>query len=132
MSASASCSPPEDTSSSQPEEVHKTKRPAPTTTSPSGSTERATTTPTPSQSPVAPTDWSKVFASVSSGVVRLDVVGCDGNGGTGTGFLVDPTLVATVAHVVEGYKTIRVTSPKTGLVTAGRVVGYDHAHDLAL
>jgi serine protease Do len=79
-----------------------------------------------------PKPWSEVFQDTASGVVRLDVLGCDGSGGTGTGFLVSNSLIATVAHVVDGYRTVRVTSPQTGLVTAGTVVGFDKSHDLAL
>lgn len=40
--------------------------------------------------------------------------------------------MATVAHVVEGGGALRVTSPTSGLVTAGQVIGFDHADDLAL
>lgn len=76
-------------------------------------------------------DWSKVFADASTGVVRIDVRAC-GSGGTGTGFLIGPTLVATVAHVVEGAQRVRITAPKLALVTTGQVIGIDHDHDLAL
>lgn len=79
----------------------------------------------------APPTWDSVFAKLSTGVERIDVRTCDGLA-TGTGFLVAPDLVATVAHVVEVDGSIRVTSPTSGLVTAAQIVGFDHDSDLAL
>lgn len=63
--------------------------------------------------------------------MRLDVDGC-GYGATGTGFLVGPSLVATVAHNVENIRQVRVTAPRLGLATAATVIGIAHDHDLAL
>lgn len=63
--------------------------------------------------------------------MRLDADGC-GYGWTGTGFLVGPSLVATVAHNVENIRQMRVTSPRLGLATAATVIGVAHDHDLAL
>jgi hypothetical protein len=68
---------------------------------------------------------------VSTGVVRIDVETCR-SGGTGAGFLLAPNLVATVAHVVEGAQSIRVTSPQSSTAAGGTVVGLDHDQDLAL
>lgn len=78
-----------------------------------------------------PRTWAAIFNAVSSGVVRIDTSYCD-SWATGTGFLVGPHLVATVAHVVEGAGGIRVTSPALGIATSARVIGIDHDRDLAL
>lgn len=86
--------------------------------------------PQPSSTHAAPT-WASVFRRVSSGVVRIDVENCY-EAGTGSGFLIGPDLVATVAHVVEGMGSIRVTAPGLALATSARVIGLSHAHDLAL
>jgi S1-C subfamily serine protease len=67
---------------------------------------------------------------VRSGVVRINVDGCDG-GGTGTGFLIGPMLVATVAHVVDGASSITLTR-NGDYLTSATVVGSDSARDLAL
>lgn len=83
----------------------------------------------------APPSWASVFKRVSTGVVRIDDV-CNTSGfnsiGTGTGFLIGPNLVATVAHVVEDGGALRVTSPTSGVVEPAQVIGYDHDDDLAL
>ncbi|BEP15942.1 hypothetical protein acdb102_42530 [Acidothermaceae bacterium B102] len=73
-----------------------------------------------------------MYDQVSSGVVRLDTVGCSGGGGTGTGFLIAPDLVATVAHVVEGDPLVRVSDPVLERSMSGTVIGVDHDHDVAL
>lgn len=86
----------------------------------------------PSAAQAEPDGWTGVYAQVSSGVVRLDTVGCSSNGGTGTGFLIAPDLVATVAHVVEGAPLVRVTDPVLERSMSGTVIGVDHDHDVAL
>jgi len=64
-------------------------------------------------------------------VVRIDVAGCY-QSAVGTGFLIAPNLVATVAHVVTDSPDIRITSPSLTTATGGTIVGLDPAHDLAL
>ena len=75
-----------------------------------------------------PPTWAQTFATLSTGVVRIDDI-CDSGGRemTGTGFLIAPDLVATVAHVVEGDGSLRVTSPSAGIATAAQIVGFSHA-----
>lgn len=111
--------------------------PAVATASPTGaasagapSTDAPSAVPTTVQ-PSGPRPWSEVVADVRSGVVRLDASFCNGLG-TGTGFLLSPTLVATVDHVVRGATFLRVTDPATSQVESGEVLGRDHAHDVAL
>lgn len=49
----------------------------------------------------------------------------------GSGFVVDPAgLVATVAHIVEGGRAVRVTLPDGAVVEDATVVGVDAARDL--
>jgi hypothetical protein len=69
------------------------------------------------------------FEEVRSGVVRFEVATCEGNS-IGSGFQLSPTLVATVAHVVEDGQVIRVIQGTTS--TAGTVVGIDPGTDVAL
>jgi S1-C subfamily serine protease len=78
-----------------------------------------------------PPSWAGTYGEVSSGVVRLDVTGC-ATAATGTGFLVSPTMIATVAHVVDGAQAVRVTVPALSLAVAGTVIGFDWQHDFAL
>lgn len=88
--------------------------------------------PSPSPSPTpspTPTSFAQTYAEVSSGVVRIDVAGCEG-GGSGTGFLIDDDLVATVAHVVSDAATVRVTHGTTS--TSATVLGMDEETDTAL
>lgn len=87
--------------------------------------------PTPSTAPStsqAPT-FSTLFASGRSGVVRIEVVGCS-DSGIGTGFLLSPWLVATVAHVVA--QSVVVSLVDGSQHTTGSVIGIDQARDLAL
>ncbi len=85
-------------------------------------------TPTPTPSP-EPTDFSDLYRDVASGVVRLDATSCEGTG-TGTGFLLEPDLVATVAHVVAGTETVLVSTEDEEV--EGTVVGIDPSLELAL
>lgn len=87
------------------------------------------TTPTPTPTPSAPT-LASAFAAVKGSVVRIDQTDCDGNGSSGSGFVVAPGLVATVAHVVDGAHSLSVRVGKG--VTHGTVVGIDRDKDLAL
>ena len=100
---------------------------------PKGSPVAATTTPTPTSTSTASTSTSQTFPAlyhqVSDGVVRIETTACNG-GGVGSGFLLAPDLVATVAHVVEG--AVSVVIRANGTTTTGTVVGIDTAADLAL
>ena len=79
--------------------------------------------------PATPLSWTDVYAKAQSGVVRIEVATCTG-GGTGSGFVLSPTLVVTAAHVVAGGKVVELIVGTTA--TAGRVVGIDEIADVAL
>lgn len=94
------------------------------------STGSSSATPTATPAPASPIeDFATIYAHQHSGVVRIDVVGCSDTG-VGTGFLLSPTLVATVNHVVAGAVVVGLTDE--GQRTTGQVIGSDPAHDLAL
>ena len=61
--------------------------------------------------------------------MRVETTACDG-GSVGTGFLIAPNLVATVAHVVADGVSIVIRQGST--ITTGTVIGTDPEHDLAL
>lgn len=86
-----------------------------------------TSSATPSVS--APMTDEQIADSVQSGVVRVQTVTCGGIA-TGSGFLLAPNLVATVAHVVEGAASVSVRGDKG--VTKATVIGLDARRDLAL
>lgn len=71
----------------------------------------------------------QLFDRVRSGVVRIETTTCHGVG-SGTGFLIAPDLVATVAHVVKDARTISLRVDDG--VIRGEVVGMDVDRDLAL
>lgn len=79
--------------------------------------------------PTDPIDFSATYRNVSTGVVRIETTACAG-GGVGSGFLIAPDLIATVAHVVDGAQEVVVR--QAGQNTAGTVVGFDPAEELAL
>jgi S1-C subfamily serine protease len=85
----------------------------------------------------SPTSTAQTFAdlyrNVNSGVVRIQATTCDG-GGVGTGFLIAPDLVATVAHVVNESAALNLTVGEKGAggTTSGVVVGIDPSADVAL
>jgi serine protease Do len=62
-------------------------------------------------------------------VVRIEVLGC-ADSGIGTGFLISPTLIATVDHVVT--ESVVISLIDGNQRTTGRVIGADPVHDLAL
>ena len=82
-----------------------------------------------SPSPAAPLTFADLYRQTSNGVLRVETTACDG-GGVGTGFLIAPNMVATVAHVVEGGVSIVVRQGTT--TTTGTVIGIDPRADLAL
>jgi serine protease Do len=49
----------------------------------------------------SPATFSALYKQDAAGVIRIETTACDG-GGVGSGFLVAPDLIATVAHVVQG------------------------------
>lgn len=108
---------------------NRTSEPQPPPVAASPSPPTPTPSPTPSPTETVPADFSTAFAAMSSGVLRIDVVGC-GQSGVGTGFLIGPDLVATVDHVTTDAVVIKVSS-QSGQTT-GVVIGRDPASDLAL
>jgi serine protease Do len=77
----------------------------------------------------APADFAAVYSREQSGVVRIEVLGCS-ESGIGTGFLLSPTLIATVDHVVVDSLVVSLIDGDQR--TTGQVVGSDPLHDLAL
>ncbi len=76
-----------------------------------------------------PADFASVYQREQSGVVRIQVVGCS-DSGIGSGFLLSPTLVATVDHVVTDSVVVSLVDGDQH--TTGTVIGHDAQHDLAL
>ena len=77
----------------------------------------------------SPENLAAIYKKVQSGVVRIETVGCT-DSGVGTGFLLSPTLVATVEHVVHESEVISLIDGDQR--TTGTVIGLDPARDLAL
>lgn len=96
---------------------------------PAPPTRPASSRQSPRSAPPTPASFAALYAEVGDGVVKIQTTTCDG-GVEGSGFLVAPDLVATVAHVVAGAQAITVKAD--GQTTTGTVVGYDPAHELAL
>lgn len=99
--------------------------PAATSSSPSGAP--APTSPASSSPPAA--SFADLYKQTGDGVVRIETTACT-NGGVGSGFLIAPDLVATVAHVVDGAVSMVVRQGTTS--TTGTVVGFDRTAELAL
>lgn len=128
--ASAGCGPlgdgprAADTPSSTPSTV--TVTPSPTTTP---STTPSGTSP-PSPSAASGDDWeARLYDQVKSGVVRLQVVGCEGTW-MGSGFLVGDDTIVTAGHVADGASTISVQGVDG--ITGADVVGSDLSTDTAV
>jgi serine protease Do len=99
--------------------------PPPTTPATAGVSATVTASPTPT-----PTmDFATIYARQQSGVVRIETLGCSETG-IGTGFLLSPTLIATVNHVIDQSVVVSLVAGKQR--TTGTVIGSDPAHDLAL
>lgn len=94
--------------------------------SPSASTVTQTVTrsPLPSVS-----SFATVFKHEQSGIVRIETLSCS-DSGVGTGFLLTPSLVATVDHVINGAVVVSLIDGTQR--TTGTVIGADPSHDLAL
>ncbi len=95
---------------------------------PSTSATASAASPSPSASPV-PTTLQGAFEQVSSGVVRLEVAGCESDA-MGTGFAISQDLVVTAAHVVDGGRLVRAISGTSS--RSASVVGLDITADVAL
>jgi len=101
-----------------------TPTPAPTATpQPTPTPIRFPSTPTP-QPP--PTDFSDVFAEYAHSVFRIET-----SSGMGTGWLIEPGLILTNHHVVEGSTIVSVRQNQGSLFTA-RVRAVDEPRDIAL
>lgn len=112
-------------SATAPATTTETTTSAPATSAPATSGGPGAAAPSPSR--VA---FEEVIQGVTSGVVRFEVSTCDMDGGVGSGFMIAPTLVLTVAHVVEDGEIVRVVQGTTA--TAARLLGVDRAADVAL
>lgn len=71
-----------------------------------------------------------LVAQDQTGIVRITSENCSGED-LGTGFLIAPTLVATVEHVVDGATSIELSQSGKQVAT-GTVIGEDPARDVAL
>ena len=93
-------------------------------------TASVSSTPSP---PSSTQSFADLYRNVSSGIVRIQATTCDG-GDIGTGFLIAPNLVATVAHVVNESAALNLTVGEKGAggTTSGVVVGIDPSADVAL
>ncbi|WP_091470927.1 S1C family serine protease [Paenarthrobacter nitroguajacolicus] len=76
-----------------------------------------------------PSAWPDVVADVQPGVGQLSVTTCE-SWGTGTGFLIEPDLVVTAAHVVQDATSISVAFGRTSVNAT--VVGTNDVADIAL
>lgn len=84
----------------------------------------------PSASPTTPRQTlARSIRQSESGVVRIESSTCDSLV-SGSGFLVGPDLVATVAHVVDDARTIAVRNDDGS--ARAEVIGIDPVQDLAL
>lgn len=106
-----------------------TRASAPATTTRPTSTPPRSPTATATASPTAAADFAALYSRSSSGVVRIETLGC-GQSGIGTGFLLSATIVATVDHVVADSTVISLIAGDQR--TTGTVIGSDPARDLAL
>ncbi len=78
----------------------------------------------------APTlDFATIYKNEQSGVIRIETVSCT-DSGVGTGFLLSPTLIATVDHVVADSAVVSLINGTQR--TTGTVIGSDPSTDLAL
>ena len=101
-----------------------TPTPAPTATpQPTPTRIRFPSTATP-QPP--PTDFSDLFAKYVNSVFRIET-----SSGMGTGWLIEPGLILTNHHVVEGSTIVSVRQNQGSLFTA-RVLAVDEPRDIAL
>lgn len=74
-------------------------------------------------------DFAAIYAREHSGVVRIETLSCS-DSGIGTGFLISPTLVVTVDHVVD--RSVVVSLVDGSQRAIGTVIGADAGRDVAL
>ena len=86
--------------------------------------------PSPSPSPAQPADWDTVVDRVRGGVVRLEMVYCDGSRSMGSGFAVGGGLIMTAAHVVQSASSVTLRADR--LVSTAEVLKVDRRADIAL
>ena len=116
-----------------------TPTPAPTATpqpTPAPIRFPSTATPQPTPTPIRfpstatpqppPTDFSDVFTKNVNSVFRIET-----SSGMGTGWLIEPGLILTNHHVVEGSTIVSVRQNEGSLFTA-RVLAVDQPRDIAL
>jgi serine protease Do len=89
----------------------------------------ATPATTAAASPTPSLSFAALYAREQSGVVRIETLSCTA-AGIGTGFLLSPTLVATVNHVIADEAMVSLIDGQQR--TTGMVIGADPSHDLAL
>jgi serine protease Do len=82
-----------------------------------------------SPGPAATLDFATIYKQERSGVIRIETLSC-GAGGIGTGFLLSPTLLATVNHVID--QSVVISLIDGAQRATGTVVGSDPTRDLAL
>ena len=102
-----------------------------TTTPLTTGTSTAPTTSAPTTSTTAAPTFADSFAAVSSGVVRVEAILCDGSVSTGSGFLIEGGKILTAAHVIGDAPVVRVTRDD-GTESRASVIGSDSGRDLAL
>lgn len=108
---------------------HNNAQPKPITSPVAAATQRPSPTSTPVTVVTTTQTFPALYRQVSNGVVRIETTACNG-GSVGSGFLIAPDLVATVAHVVDGAVSIVVR--QNGITSTGTVIGIDTHADLAL
>lgn len=102
---------------------------APTSSSTPAKVITKTVTAAPTATAAPAVDFAAIYKKQQSGVIRIETISCT-NAGVGTGFLLSPTLVATVDHVVAQAAVVSLISGTQH--TTGTVIGSDPSRDLAL
>lgn len=102
----------------------------PVRTTPPVAVKTVTPSPTPPATTARPVlDFAAIYKKQQSGVIRIETISCSASG-VGTGFLLSPTLIATVDHVVSDSAVVSLINGDHR--TTGTVIGSDPVHDLAL
>ncbi len=114
-----------------------TSPPSPTSVPPPTSTPLPTAVPTPTIPPASPTPSeltvSQIVDKMRPSTVLVDVQESTDFGGTGSGFVYDPSgLIVTNAHVVTGGALIKVHLQGSDRWFSARVIGLSPCDDLAI